>query len=107
MSAVTIAIVAVMTWITRGLPYLLFTKKQAPAIVSYLGAVLPASIMAILVVYCLRNIQPGVYPHGAAEIISVILVAAVQYWRKNMLVSICAGTLCYMILIRTVFPVPL
>jgi branched-subunit amino acid transport protein AzlD len=105
-TAATIGIVAIMTWITRGLPYLLFTKKGPPQIVTYLGTVLPASIMVILVIYCLRNTQFTVFPYGAAEMISVALVVILQFRHKNALASIFAGTLCYMVLIRTVFPMP-
>lgn len=105
MTVVTIGIVAIMTWITRGLPYLLFTKKRPPQMITYLGAALPASIMIILVVYCLRNTQFTVYPYGSAEIISVFLVVIMQLWRKNTLISILAGTVCYMVLIRTVFTI--
>lgn len=104
-TAATIGIVAIITWIMRGLPYLLFTKRQPPKVVTYLGKVLPASIMVILVVYCLRNSQFTSYPYGAAEIISVFIVVIMQLWRKNTLVSIFAGTVCYMVLIRTIFPI--
>lgn len=105
MAAATIGIVAMITWISRGLPYLLFMKKRPPQIISYLGTVLPASIMLILVIYCLRNTQFTVYPHGAPEIIPEVLVIVMQFWHKNTLISIFSGTLCYMVLIRTVFPI--
>jgi branched-subunit amino acid transport protein AzlD len=103
-TAATIGIVAIMTWITRGLPYLLFAKKNPPQIITYLGTVLPASIMMILVIYCLRNIQFMKYPYGAAELISVFLVIGMQFWRKKLIISVFAGTVCYMVLIRIVFP---
>lgn len=104
MTAVTIGVIALMTWLTRGLPYLIFhNKKQMPPIVEYLGTVLPPSIMVILVVYCLRNVQIQIYPHGLAELISVVLVIGTQLWKKNLFLSIFAGTACYMLLIRTVF----
>jgi len=102
MVATTIGIVAIMTWITRGLPYLLFAKRSPPQVITYLGTFLPASIMIILVIYCLRNIQFMKYPYGAAELISVILVVIMQFWRKNLIISVFAGTICYMVLIRTV-----
>jgi branched-subunit amino acid transport protein AzlD len=104
-TAAAIGIIAIMTWITRGLPYLLFKKKNPPQVITYLGAVLPASIMVILVIYCLRNIQFMEYPYGAAELISIVLVVIMQLWRKNLIISVFAGTICYMFLIRTVFPI--
>ncbi len=103
-TAAIIGVIALMTWITRGLPYILFSRKAPPPLVDYLGAVLPAAIMVILVVYCLRHTGFTLPPHGAPELISVALVAGMQLWKKNTLLSIFAGTVCYMVLIRTAFP---
>ncbi len=104
-SAIAMAIVALVTWLTRGMPHLLFGgRKELPATVLYLGAVLPAAIMVILVAYCLRNIDVTSFPFGLAEVFSILLVILAQALRKNALFSILIGTVCYMILIRTVFP---
>ncbi len=105
-SAAIIFIVASVTGLTRALPYLLFGRKQElPGIVHYLGAVLPASIMIILVVYCLRNIDLTTFPFGMAELFSVGIVIVAQVTKKNTILSIFLGTACYMILIRTVLPI--
>jgi branched-subunit amino acid transport protein AzlD len=104
-TAAIIGVIALMTWITRGIPYLLFARREPPAWVCYLGKVLPAAIMVILVVFCLRNTPWNAPSHGAAELLSVGVVVATQLWKKSTLWSIAAGTLCYMVLIRTVFPV--
>ena len=99
-----IVIAAIVTMLTRGLPYLLFgSKKEPPKIVSYLGTVLSPAIMIILVVYCLRDTKLSAFPYGLAELISVAVVVALQLWKKNILLSILLGTACYMLLIRTVF----
>jgi len=34
----------------------------------------------------------------------VLAVAGMQAWKKNTLLSVLIGTVCYMVLIRTVFP---
>ena len=104
-TAAAVGVIALMTWITRGLPYLLFSRRKPPRWVVDLGATLPAAIMVILVAYCLRNTAWTTPPYGAAEILSVALVAGVQAWRKNTLLSVLLGTVCYMVLIRTVFAV--
>lgn len=101
--ALSIGVVAVVTGFTRALPYLIFGRRELPGMVSYLGKALPASIMVVLVLYCIRNAGFTVWPFGLAELISVALVALLQIWRKNTVLSIIAGTACYMILIRTVF----
>lgn len=103
-SAAIIIIVASVTSFVRAIPYLLFgRKKELPTTVQYLGTVLPASIMIILVVYCVRNIKLSSFPFGLAELISIAVVIAAQAAKKNTFLSIFLGTACYMILIRTVF----
>ncbi len=102
--ASAVGVCAVVTMLVRGLPYLMFGgKRKLPKMVIYLGSVLPSSIMIILVVYCLRSIKLTVFPYGLAELISVAVVIIMQVWKKNTLISILLGTVCYMILIRTVF----
>lgn len=98
-----IAIISLITWVTRALPFLIFSGKKLPATIHYLGSVLPASIIVILVVYCMRNIDFSDFPFGAAELISITLMIGLQVWKKNNFLSILTGTACYMILIRTVF----
>jgi len=103
-TAGTIGVVAAVTWFIRGIPYLMFGgKKKIPETALYLGSVLPAAIMIILVVYCLRNIDFQSFPHGLAELLSVFLVAGFHIWKKNPFLSIFLGTACYMVLIRTIF----
>ncbi len=98
------AVIAVVTWLTRALPFAIFgNKKGIPEIVSYPGKVLPGAIMATLVIYCLKYIDLTEFPFGLAELISVAVVVAVHLWRKNIFWSIGGGTLCYMLLSRTVF----
>lgn len=98
---ITILIYALFTQITRWLPFLLFgRKRQVPKLVRYLGAALPPAIMAVLVVYCLKDTTPLTWPYGLPELISVAVVAAVHLWKQNTLASIALGTICYMFLIQ-------
>ena len=49
---ITILVCALCTQVTRWLPFLLFGgKKEVPGLVRYLGTILPAAIMAVLVVF--------------------------------------------------------
>lgn len=95
-----IIIVSLCTFFTRGIPYLLFRNKDIPRTITYLSVVLPMSIMIILVIFSVRNIELTKYPFGAPELLGIALVALLQYFKKNLLVSILAGTIGYMILIR-------
>ena len=101
-SLILIAVMAVGTAIIRFLPFLLFSKNT-PKPVLYLGKVLPYAIIAMLVVYCLKDVDILGGSHGIPELIAVVLVAVLHKWKKNTLLSILSGTICYMLLIQLVF----
>ena len=99
-----VAVVALVTMLLRFLPFVIFSgRKTSPPFVAYLGKVLPYAIMAMLVVYCLRHIQFAAAPHGLPEIIACAAVAALHLWKRNTLLSIVGGTVCYMLLVQLVF----
>ena len=96
--------VAAGTQLTRWLPFWLFPEnKEPPAIVTYLGRVLPAATMGLLVVYCLKGVSWISAPHGIPELISVAVVAALHRWKGNVLLSIAGGTVLYMVLVQMIF----
>ena len=101
-TAILILTMSLGTILTRFLPFLAF-RKHTPQYVSYLGRVLPPAIIGMLVIYCLKDISPAVHPFGIPEFIAVVCTAGLQAWRRNSLVSILAGTVIYMVLIRMVF----
>ena len=99
-----IAVSALVIMATRFLPFLVFgEKRKTPPIVTYLGKVLPCAIMGMLVVYCLKDISVLSWPYGLPEIISCAVVAALHVWKRNSLLSIGGGTVCYMLLVQLVF----
>lgn len=101
---VMILAVAAGTQLTRWLPFWLFPEnKEPPAIVTYLGRVLPAATMGLLVVYCLKGVSWTNAPHGIPELISVAVVAVLHRWKGNVLLSIAGGTVLYMVLVQMVF----
>ena len=101
---ITIAAVSVGTMVTRFLPFILFPAgKATPKYVQFLGKVLPPAALGLLVVYCLKDVDFAGPAHGLPEIISMALVTALHFWKKNTLLSIAAGTICYMLLVQFVF----
>jgi branched-subunit amino acid transport protein AzlD len=101
---ITILVVAAGTVLTRSLPFLLFPAgKPTPKYIQYLGKVLPAAVFGMLVVYCLKNVQILSGSHGLPEAIAIAVVAALHLWKKNTLLSIAVGTVCYMLLVQLVF----
>ena len=96
--------VALGTMVTRFTPFILFPEhKQHPALIEYLSRVLPAAMMGLLVVYCLKSVSFRVFPYGLAEITAIAAVVGLHLWRRNVLLSIAGGTLFYMVLVQKIF----
>ena len=103
-SFLIILIVALTTFATRVIPFLVFPKgKEIPKTVQYLGKVLTPAVIGMLVVYCLKGTTPLAFPYGIPELISVATVAVLHVWKRNNLLSIGVGTVLYMFLIQVVF----
>lgn len=101
---ITIAMVVLGTMITRFLPFLIFPAgKETPKYIQYVGKVLPAAVFGLLVVYCLWSVDLFSGSHGQPEAISIALVIALHVWKRQMLLSIAGGTVCYMLLVQLVF----
>ncbi len=101
-SAILVAVMSVVTILLRASPFLIF-KNRTPAYVRYLGQVLPAAIIGMLVVYCLKDTELMSAPFGAPELIAGLLVVGLHAWKRNILLSILAGTIAYMLLTQLVF----
>ena len=96
--------ITVGTVITRFLPPILFPHgKPLPKFLQELCTLLPPAMMGLLVVYSLRSIDLMGGSHGIPEAIAVAVTAGLHLWRRNTLLSILAGTACYMLLVQLVF----
>lgn len=101
---IIVAMVVLGTAVTRFLPFLIFPAgKQTPKYVQYLGKVLPAAVFGLLVIYCLKDVSVFTGSHGIPELISIIFVILLHVWKRQMLLSIAGGTVCYMLLVQLVF----
>lgn len=117
-----IAVMAVVTFLTRVLPFLLFDRGESPPkLVLYLGRVLPPAVIAMLIIYCLRNPSVAVsaelagslsgwlapvvsfFVGWAPQLIAGAVVVVLHIWKRNNLLSIFGGTILYMILVQFVF----
>ncbi len=100
----TVVIISAVTAALRFLPFIVFSGgKKTPRTVLYLGRVLPFAIMAMLVVYCLKSVSLLSYPFGLPELIGIAIVVLLHIWKRNTLLSIAGGTVCYMLFIQLVF----
>lgn len=99
-----VGVMSAGTILLRFLPFLLFPSgKKTPAFVTYLGKVLPFAMIGLLVVYCLKDVSVFSGSHGLPELIAMAVVVVLHVWRRNTLLSVSAGTICYMLLVQFVF----
>lgn len=100
----TIAIIALGTALTRFLPFwLLRPGRTVPAFFAYLGRVLPAAVIGMLVVYCLKDVTPLTGSRGLPELIAMLAVLCLYRLRLGTLACIAIGTILYMALVQVVF----
>ncbi len=99
-----VAVIALVTALTRFLPFVIFRDEQkVPKLVRKLGKALPYAIMGMLVVYCLKDVHITALSSWVPAAISCLAVTVLYIWRRNTLISIISGTLCYMLLVQMVF----
>lgn len=101
---ITVAMVVLGTAVTRFLPFLVFPSgKPTPKYVQFLGKFLPAAVFGLLVIYSLKDVNVFSGSHGIPEMIAILLVIILHVWKRQMLLSIAGGTVCYMLLVQLVF----
>ena len=98
-SAILVAVMALTTMLLRFLPFLAF-REQIPKYIVYLGKVLPSAMIGLLVIYCIKDVSPAVYPFGLPELFATLCVIILQVLKRNSLISILSGTVIYMVLIQ-------
>ena len=99
-----IAVSAAVTFALRALPFAAFRgDRDMPAWLERLGRTLPSAIMAVLVVYCLKDMSFASPAGFLPYLIAGAVVAGLYLWKNNTLLSIVCGTVCYMLLVQLVF----
>ena len=82
---ITALMIVIGTAFLRFLPFLIINKSLSEnKYIQFLGKILPYSMIALLVVYCLKDINIIKFP-------------------RNVLISIGVGTALYMFLVQVVF----
>lgn len=106
---ITFLVIWLGTVMTRFLPYLIFPEgRKVPEFIYYLGRVLGPAVFGLLVVYCLRNTDFSTPfsnggNHGIPELSASAVTLLTYRWKKQMILSMAAGTILYMILVQVVF----
>lgn len=98
---ITVVVFALSVQITRALPFVIFRDaSHLPKIIEYLGKVLPAAMMGLLVVYCFKDMNFTVVSEIVPALVAAVVVVTLHLWKRNTVLSISAGTILYMVLIR-------
>ena len=99
-----IAVMAIVTFLTRVLPFLLFDRGESPPkLVLYLGRVLPPAIIAMLIVYCVRGVTFAAPAGWVPTLLAGLAAVLLHLWKGNDLLSIFGATGLYMLLVQGVF----
>ena len=100
---ITIGLCVLGTMTTRFLPFIIFREsKETPEFIQYIRKLLPSAVFGMLVIYCLRNVNVLQETHGIPEAISILVTSGLHIWKRQMMLSIAGGTICYMILIHMI-----
>lgn len=101
---VSVAVIALVTAVIRFLPFMIWSgNRKTPKIIEKLGRVLPYAIMGMLVVYCLKDVNFTNASGFLPPLIACLVVSILYVWKRNTLISIIAGTICYMVLVQMIF----
>lgn len=92
-----------VTWALRALPFAALARLRHSPLVGYLNAAMPAGVMAILAAYTLRAFSPQVPDRAWPTVLALAVTVAVHLWRRNVPLSILAGTAVHVALASTLF----
>lgn len=87
---------------TRAFPFILFSKKQPPAIIRFIEKHIPPMIMAMLLVYCFKDVKFSQNPFGLPHLIALVATIVLHVLKNNTMLSIFGGTILFMILQRVI-----
>ncbi|MEI3245819.1 MAG: AzlD domain-containing protein [Lachnospiraceae bacterium] len=91
----------VITFSLRALPFIIFLgDRRMPPFLEKLGKILPPAIMAVLVVYCLKQVVTDFGTYGIPQLVATVVVVVSYKWKHNTFLSIGAGTACNMLLLH-------
>jgi len=95
-----IALIAALTYLTRAAPFASSTWLRQGGAAERLGRDLPPGILVVLVIYCMKDVRATSPPYAVPELASLVICGGLHVWRRNVLISIAAGTICFILLSR-------
>ena len=91
------------TFCTRAVPFFAAEKMKDNILIRHLGKFLPATIMFLLIVHCIKETPIRSVPYGIPEFIAITYISIIHAYKRNTLLSLVTGTLLYMVLLPNDF----
>ena len=96
---VVIIVMALSTYFTRLIPFLLFRPGRESSLLNYVAKSTPPMVMMILVIYMLRDMNYYSFELVYTSI-AIAVTIGIQVYKRNALLSIVAGTAVYMFFVQ-------
>ena len=97
---IVMAVMAVATFITRSLPFIVFHKQSEHPLLDYLFKYLAPVLMVLLLVYSFKN-EAFISLAFVPELIGLLVTLILHLIWRQPLISIVTGTGVYMVLVQT------
>ncbi|MFE0643342.1 branched-chain amino acid transporter permease [Streptomyces sp. NPDC058877] len=97
-----VLVAAAVTWALRILPFAALAPLRSSSTVQYLSTRMPAGVMIILIVYCLRDLSVTEV-RSLVPLAGLAVTVGLHLWRRNVLLSIAGGTAAHVLLTSTFF----
>ena len=89
MLAAAIVLSAAITFGLRALPFLILSgDRNMPAWFQKLGVLLPSAIMAVLIIYCLKDVPDDFTGVGIQKLLAVLVVVISYHFKRSTFLSI-------------------
>ena len=94
-------VLSAATFGLRALPFLIFSgDRKMPGWLQKLGELLPSAIMAVLIIYCLKDVPDDFTGVGIQKLLAVLVVVISYHFKRSTFLSIFLGTAAYMLLLQ-------
>jgi branched-subunit amino acid transport protein AzlD len=100
MTVLAIFVSGAIIFATRLFPFAAFSKKNPPAIIRFIEKFIPQAIMAVLVIYCFKDVNFSSAELSLPYFICAAMTVTLHLLFKNSMVSIFTSTVAFMILSR-------
>ncbi|MBP5463585.1 MAG: AzlD domain-containing protein [Treponema sp.] len=84
----------------RLFPFALFSRRNPPPVVQFIARYIPSMVIAILVVYSLKDLDLQLWPFGIPSFAGIAATLLLNLIFKNYMLTIFGSTALFMVLSR-------